>query len=1093
MTTIVPTIQPSLDFAAQNDQLWKIIEKQRLIIQNLQKSLVKVTAERDNLLKKSRNHDLDDELTSTIIPEVDNNHHHIDNLERSSLSSSSESLQQPATYPEFSEAILLGPVPPPRSPYRQNSSKDVHNSTILHPNTPSAPAPLAAYALPSPMPFMSPEVHGTSVVQHNSSVDEDRFNRTQPNEFRRDFDGETLVSTSGIILSPTAMSVPITTAASMAAMAKTVTKPLPKNPFFSNMAGISVKVVGSSIKTNEKGKEAVYFIIAVIKTPDFSSSTSEELWRVEKQHSDIVTLDSQLKLQVRSAAQRIGKLPDKALFSTHAPNKVDQRKIAIEKYLQNAINVSVDDSNWLCEFLSTNVVTDQRHPSHPLGHKYGYLTKRGKNFGGWKTRYFSLEGPELHYYDGKDGPLLGTIRLYSAQIGRQTSAPQTGTDSSSDNRSFRHAFLILEPKKTAPNGVNRHVLCASSDAERDQWVEALAQYVNRQNASSEEENIKRNNNQKASKKGDKARKARSSDTVPTVPTNTKKTSYLPRSSSDTTLYPSESLSPSDATSSNTLTSIREKDIQALRDRSSADHVLFGQRQQFSKRNSISFPPREGTDELFRSSDYLSQISTTFDGNNPRPFYRSGTTDSSVEQDAKKAKQMINRRTFWGKKIFSSSSNEVLQTDIFGTAAPDSASSLGSASVTTATTMAATLTAPAAITSPSTSSSTANSNTNQSGGLRGLLSRSSSETAERAMADNKMSSTEMFGKPSRPVFGVPLEEAVRISRISEKYELPAIVYRCIEYLEAKDAFEEEGIYRLSGSAVKIKSLKDQFNQEGDINLLESEEYHDLHAVAGLLKMWLRELPGNILTSELMNDFMLVIDVIDRNERITELGRLVSLLPLANYTLLRTLSAHLVRVVQNAEINKMNMRNIGIVFSATLGIPSGIFHLLLTEFSYVFWTVNINNDDDDNDNDDSLITGGQYNYKSNVPLYQQNKDLYGLSSSQPELTLIEDSSKLHISRSMAEETSRSNRNSRSYMDGAPQIIVGLESQIELIGPLQIENNDICLDLSDFDCSENSGVSGKKFDFFKDVIEAGFPSSRQTVVKNDVHFDNSVANSY
>ncbi|KAL0082942.1 hypothetical protein J3Q64DRAFT_1642383 [Phycomyces blakesleeanus] len=970
MTTIVPTIQPSLDFAAQNDQLWKIIEKQRLIIQNLQKSLVKVTAERDNLLKKSRNHDLDDELTSTIIPEVDNNHHHIDNLERSSLSSSSESLQQPATYPEFSEAILLGPVPPPRSPYRQNSSKDVHNSTILHPNTPSAPAPLAAYALPSPMPFMSPEVHGTSVVQHNSSVDEDRFNRTQPNEFRRDFDGETLVSTSGIILSPTAMSVPITTAASMAAMAKTVTKPLPKNPFFSNMAGISVKVVGSSIKTNEKGKEAVYFIIAVIKTPDFSSSTSEELWRVEKQHSDIVTLDSQLKLQVRSAAQRIGKLPDKALFSTHAPNKVDQRKIAIEKYLQNAINVSVDDSNWLCEFLSTNVVTDQRHPSHPLGHKYGYLTKRGKNFGGWKTRYFSLEGPELHYYDGKDGPLLGTIRLYSAQIGRQTSAPQTGTDSSSDNRSFRHAFLILEPKKTAPNGVNRHVLCASSDAERDQWVEALAQYVNRQNASSEEENIKRNNNQKASKKGDKARKARSSDTVPTVPTNTKKTSYLPRSSSDTTLYPSESLSPSDATSSNTLTSIREKDIQALRDRSSADHVLFGQRQQFSKRNSISFPPREGTDELFRSSDYLSQISTTFDGNNPRPFYRSGTTDSSVEQDAKKAKQMINRRTFWGKKIFSSSSNEVLQTDIF---------------------------APAAITSPSTSSSTANSNTNQSGGLRGLLSRSSSETAERAMADNKMSSTEMFGKPSRPVFGVPLEEAVRISRISEKYELPAIVYRCIEYLEAKDAFEEEGIYRLSGSAVKIKSLKDQFNQEGDINLLESEEYHDLHAVAGLLKMWLRELPGNILTSELMNDFMLVIDVIDRNERITELGRLVSLLPLANYTLLRTLSAHLVRVVQNAEINKMNMRNIGIVFSATLGIPSGIFHLLLTEFSYVFWTVNINNDDDDNDNDDSLITGGQYNYKSNVPL-------------------------------MAEETSRSNRNSRSYMDGAPQIIVGLESQIE-----------------------------------------------------------------
>ena len=33
------------------------------------------------------------------------------------------------------------------------------------------------------------------------------------------------------------------------------------------------------------------------------------------------------------------------------------------------------------------------------GHKEGYLTKRGKNFGGWKTRYFVLQGPVLEYYE----------------------------------------------------------------------------------------------------------------------------------------------------------------------------------------------------------------------------------------------------------------------------------------------------------------------------------------------------------------------------------------------------------------------------------------------------------------------------------------------------------------------------------------------------------------------------------------------------------------------------------------------------------------------------------------------------------------------
>lgn len=106
-----------------------------------------------------------------------------------------------------------------------------------------------------------------------------------------------------------------------------------------------------------------------------------------------------------------------------------------------------------------------------------------------------------------------------------------------------------------------------------------------------------------------------------------------------------------------------------------------------------------------------------------------------------------------------------------------------------------------------------------------------------------------------VFGIPLEEAVNVRRISENYELPAIVYRCIEYLEAKNACQEEGIYRLSGSAAKIRKLKEKFNEEGDVLLLEIEEYnYEVHVVAGLLKMWFRELPGSVLTNELLDSFL-----------------------------------------------------------------------------------------------------------------------------------------------------------------------------------------------------------------------------------------------
>lgn len=42
-------------------------------------------------------------------------------------------------------------------------------------------------------------------------------------------------------------------------------------------------------------------------------------------------------------------------------------------------------------------------------------------------------------------------------------------------------------------------------------------------------------------------------------------------------------------------------------------------------------------------------------------------------------------------------------------------------------------------------------------------------------------------PPRPVFGVPLKEAVAISRIRPGLELPAVVYRCVEYLEAKVSY------------------------------------------------------------------------------------------------------------------------------------------------------------------------------------------------------------------------------------------------------------------------------------------------------------------
>jgi RalA-binding protein 1 len=46
----------------------------------------------------------------------------------------------------------------------------------------------------------------------------------------------------------------------------------------------------------------------------------------------------------------------------------------------------------------------------------------------------------------------------------------------------------------------------------------------------------------------------------------------------------------------------------------------------------------------------------------------------------------------------------------------------------------------------------------------------------------------------------------------------------------------------------------------VNLLASDEYWDPHAIAGLLKSYLRELPASILTRDLHFRFLSVIGVL-----------------------------------------------------------------------------------------------------------------------------------------------------------------------------------------------------------------------------------------
>ena len=65
-----------------------------------------------------------------------------------------------------------------------------------------------------------------------------------------------------------------------------------------------------------------------------------------------------------------------------------------------------------------------------------------------------------------------------------------------------------------------------------------------------------------------------------------------------------------------------------------------------------------------------------------------------------------------------------------------------------------------------------------------------------------------------------------------------------------------------------------------------------------------------------------------------NNLVHQLPRPNLALLRALSLFLIEIVNNSDVNKMTVRNVGIVFAPTLNMPAPVFSMFLTDFESIF---------------------------------------------------------------------------------------------------------------------------------------------------------------
>jgi RalA-binding protein 1 len=616
------------------------------------------------------------------------------------------------------------------------------------------------------------------------------------------------------------------------------------------LPSIDIKVASSRMKPSRASlisltqlEEDPVFTLAI-----YSRVDGGELWRIEKDSASLAKLDQRLKQCPAFTART----PDRSLFSGHAPAKLDARRIALNQYLDELLNTPLDLATALelCKYLSSNTLppnadetgssTGEQNPEAqkvgPGGRPFrnGYLTKRGKNFGGWKARYFVLDGPLLRYYETPGGAHLGTIKLQRAQIGKQAhhtndGSPGHGPPEEGDNQ-YRHAFLILEPKKKDPNSMTKHVLCAESDRERDQWVEALLRWIDYRDADDEESSKKDHAHDRQGERSNGKKKAHAHG--------------------------------------------QGKPHQQA---ASVDENLIGVSYEATKQGDVP----QGVPSKGKQSGHQDHEST-----------HSQSTTSSYTISAPRDPQVISHSESWGNKL-----------------------GMG-------------------LTPPTQEEKKARKRSFFGFGPK---TRTSSDGQDSLFGSDNGGSqpTNGFNGPIRQSFGATLAEAVRYcAPVDVRVPLPAVVYRCIQYLDTKNAIFEEGIFRLSGSNLVIKQLKERFNTEGDINLLTDEQFYDIHAIASLLKLYLRELPSTILTNDLRTQFITVMEMTDHKEKMAALAELVERLPQANAALLKYLISFLIKIIDHSDVNKMTVRNVGIVFSPTLNIPAPVFAMFLQNYEPIF---------------------------------------------------------------------------------------------------------------------------------------------------------------
>uniref|UniRef100_A0A673LMI9 Rho GTPase-activating protein 24-like n=1 Tax=Sinocyclocheilus rhinocerous TaxID=307959 RepID=A0A673LMI9_9TELE len=172
------------------------------------------------------------------------------------------------------------------------------------------------------------------------------------------------------------------------------------------------------------------------------------------------------------------------------------------------------------------------------------------------------------------------------------------------------------------------------------------------------------------------------------------------------------------------------------------------------------------------------------------------------------------------------------------------------------------------------------------------------------------------KGTSSVFGQRLEETVLYERRYGDHMAPLVVEQCVDFIR-EHGLTEVGLFRQPGQATLVKELQEAF----DAGEKPSFDNTDVHTVASLLKLYLRELPEPLVPFSRYEEFLVCGKRIpsDREKGLQDLRSLLYELPVANFNLLKYICQFLHDVQSYSSANKMSIQNLATVFGPNILRP------------------------------------------------------------------------------------------------------------------------------------------------------------------------------